>query len=517
MENNKNNSAYINNKRIAKNTLLLYFRMLFLMAINLFTSRIILNALGIDDYGIYNVVGGFVAMFTMLSGSLSSAISRFFTFELGKNDLNKLKDVFSTSVNIQLGLSFIVIIIGEIVGLWFLNNKMNIPLGRIDAANWTLQCSLGIFVINLISIPYNAAIIAHEKMGAFAYISILDAVLKLLIVYLLLFFSCDRLKLYPVLLLFESFVIRIVYGIYSRRNFEECVYRFIYNKDIFKEMTRFAGWNFLGTSAFILNTQGVNILLNIYFGVVVNAARGVATQAGTAISQFVNSFTMAVNPQITKSYATNNTEYLHSLICRSAKFSTYLFLIIAIPLLIETPMIFKIWLKIVPDYTVIFFRLSLLGALVDSVLANSLMTAIFATGDIKKYQISVSLLGVMVFPLTWLFYELDFSPSITYVIYFVIYCIVLVVRLYLIREKIGLPIRRFLFEVLAKVIPVSILSFSFPMIILQFLPASFLRLFLVTVFSVTSSCVVICLIGLSVGERQLVFDKIKSSRLGKLI
>lgn len=498
-----------NNKRIAKNTLLLYVRMLFLMVVSLFTSRVILNTLGVEDFGIYNVVGGIVAMFTIISGSLTSAISRFLTFELGKGDKEKLKTIFSTSVNIQLGLSAIIILIGEIVGIWFLNNQMNIPAERMMAANYILQCSLGIFVLNLLSVPYNASIIAHEKMGAFAYISILDIILKLAVAYAIMLFPFDRLISYGVLLLAESIFIRLIYGLYSKRNFEECTYHLIYDKAVLRKMVSFAGWNFLGVTAGTLNTQGVNILMNVYFGVTVNAARGIAVQAGAAISQFVQSFTTAVNPQITKSYAVGDITYMHTLVCQSSKFSAYLFLLMAIPLSVETPEIFEIWLKNPPEYAVLFFRLSLLGTLMDSVLSNSLMTAIFATGDIKKYQVYVTICGGTVFPLSWLAYLMGASPDSTYIIYFIIYCVVLYVRLYVIQQKVHLQIKEYARRVLVKFIPVAVLSYLVPISIAYLMPASFGRILITTIVSVVITCAIIYSIGLTIGERNMVMSKVK--------
>ena len=498
-----------NNKRIAKNTLLLYVRMLFLMVVSLFTSRVILNTLGVEDFGIYNVVGGIVAMFTIISGSLTSAISRFLTFELGKGDKEKLKTIFSTSVNIQLGLSAIIILIGEIVGIWFMNNQMNIPAERMMAANYILQCSLGIFVLNLLSVPYNASIVAHEKMGAYAYISILDIVLKLAVAYAIMLSPFDRLISYGVLLLAESIFIRLIYGLYSKRNFEECTYHLIYDKAVLRKMVSFAGWNFLGVTAGTLNTQGVNILMNVYYGVTVNAARGIAVQASAAISQFVHSFTTAVNPQITKSYATGDMTYMHTLVCQSSKFSAYLFLLMAIPLSVETSEIFEIWLKNPPEYAVLFFRLSLLGTLMDSVLSNSLMTAIFATGDIKKYQIYVTICGGMVFPLTWLAYLMGASPDSTYIIYFIIYCVVLYVRLHVIQQKVHLQIKEYARRVLVKFIPVAVLSYLVPISIAYLMPASFGRILITTIVSVVITCAIIYSIGLTIGERNMVMSKVK--------
>ena len=272
-----------NSSKIAKNTALLYFRSLFVMSISLYTSRIILDSLGLDNYGIYNVVGGVVAMFSLLSGSLSSAISRYLTFELGKKNIKKLRSVFSTSVAIQIALALLIVVIAEIAGVWFINYHINIPTGRLEAANWVLQCSIVTFAIGLISVPYNATIIAHEQMNVFAYISIIEVILKLLVAYLLYISPFDKLIVYALLLVIVSMAIRFIYGVYCKRHFSECGGRFVIDKNIIKEMSGFAGWNFLGAGSYLLMTQGVNILMNLFFTVAINAARGIAGQMENVI------------------------------------------------------------------------------------------------------------------------------------------------------------------------------------------------------------------------------------------
>ena len=275
-----------NNKRIAKNTLLLYFRMLVTMAVGLYTSRVILQNLGVEDFGIYNVVGGFVAMFSVLSGSLSAAISRFLTFELGKNDLEKLKKIFSSAVTIQIILVLVVVFIAETVGFWFLHNKMVIPESRLYAANWVFQMSIITFGVNLISIPYNAAIVAHERMSAFAYISIIEALGKLVVAWAIAISGFDRLIFYAILMCCIALSIRLIYGCYCKRRFAECTYHFIFDKALLKQMFCFAGWNFIGSSSAVLRDQGGSVVLNLFFGPSVNAARGVAVQVQHAVSQF---------------------------------------------------------------------------------------------------------------------------------------------------------------------------------------------------------------------------------------
>ena len=333
-----------NSKRIVKNTLVLYFRMLFLMCISLYTSRVVLNALGVTDYGIYNVVGGVVALFSMLSGSLSASISRFLTFELGKNDEVKLKEVFSASIWIQFLLAAIIIILAETVGLWFLREKMVIPQNRFNAALWCYHISVATFAINLISVPYNAAIIAHEKMSIFAYISIFEGFAKLAIAFLISLSTQDRLLIYAVLMMGVAIIIRFIYGFVCKRNFKECSVHFYFSKSIFREMLNFAGWNFIGAASSVLRDQGGNVILNLFFGPVVNAARGIATQVNTAISSFSVNFMMALNPQITKSYASGNKEYMFNLIYRGGRLSFYLLLLLSLPVILNAHYILILWL-----------------------------------------------------------------------------------------------------------------------------------------------------------------------------
>lgn len=501
------NSA--NSKRIAKNTLLLYVRMLFLMLISLYTSRVILNALGVDDYGIYNVVGGFVTMFSLLSSSLSSAISRFITFELGKKDEEKLKQVFSSSVTIQFGLSLIVLIIAETVGLWFLNCKMVIPEDRLVAANWCFQFSILTFVVNLISVPYNAAIIAHEKMSAFAYISILEALGKLIVAWCIVINPIDRLIFYAALIALIAWIIRIIYTTYCKRHFVECTYHFVYDYQLLKQMFSFAGWNFFGTGSWLLMTQGINVLMNIYFGVTVNAARGIATQVDHAVMSFVNNFTTAINPQITKSYASDKKEYMFNLMFKGAKFSYFFILFFAVPILCETEMILKLWLKIVPDYTVSFIRLTLIISMIYSI-SLTMITAMSATGDIKKYQIRVGGIGMLVFPMAWVLFLLGFPPEVSYLSMLFIYVIQFLLRLYLLREKVGMSITHYLREVFLKVILTTIFSFSLPICLCSILEQTYTRFFVLLVTSTLFTIFIIFYIGLNKEERSFLLIQLRN-------
>lgn len=496
---------------------MLYIRMLFTMAVSLFTSRVVLNTLGVEDYGIQNVVGGVVAMFSVLSGSMSSSISRFITFELGRGEIDRLKTVFSTGVNIQIGMSLLVIVVAEAVGVWFLNCKMNIPAERMVAANWVFQCSILTFVLNLLSVPYNAAIIAHEKMSAFAYISVIEVTFKLLIVYMLTISPFDRLITYSVLLMSVGALIRFIYGYYCKRHFEECTYHFVYDKAILKSMTSFAGWNFLGNGAYMLNTQGVNILMNMYFGVAVNAARGVATQVDAALKQFVNNFTTAVNPQITKFYAQGDLVNMHKLVCRSAKFSAFLMMFFAVPIILETDTILTLWLKNPPAYASIFLKWIIISSFMDTVLANSLVTSMFATGDIKRYQIIVTIVGCLVFPLSWMAFYLGFEPQVGYILYFIIYSILLFVRLYLLRDMVKLPIMMYVREVLFKIVPVMAICFAVPSILLFSMSEGFMRLAFVVALSTIVTSLTTFHLGLNEDEKKYLVELINKIKLVNII
>lgn len=497
-----------NSKRIAKNTMLLYIRMLFTMFIGLFTSRVILSTLGVDDYGIHNVVGGIVAMFSFFTSSLSAAISRFLTYEVGKGSSECLKTIFSTSVNVLLLLSLLVVTLSEILGVWFLNEKLNIPAGRLDAANWVLQCSIITFILGLISVPYNAVIIAHERMKAFAYISVLEVTLKLIIAYLLYVSPFDKLKTYAVLLVLVAVVVRIVYGIYCNRHFPESKYQMTYDKKLLKEMTGFAGWNLMGSGAYILNMQGVNIVTNLFFGVAVNAARGIATQVDAVVKQFVTNFMTAINPQITKSYAVGDKVYMFTLICRSAKYSYFLMLSFAIPFMYETEMILWVWLENVPDYAALFLRLTILGSLFD-ILGNSMANAAWATGNVKRYYMIVGGVGCLVFPFSYLLFILGMPAYVSYVVFIIVYIALIFIKLYVIRGLLDFPIRKYYAEVFARILPVSLLSLVIPSMFFFCMPSSLLRMAYIILFGAISIVFIVYCVGLEKSEKELVMVKIQ--------
>ena len=504
-----------NNKRIAKNTLLLYFRTIIIMLVSLYTSRVILNVLGVEDYGIYNVVGGFVAMFSMISGALSASISRFITFELGRGDKKRLNQVFSMSVNIQVAIILIVLLVGVSLGGWFLNEKMNIPVERMAAANWVLYCSLVVFCINLISIPYNACIIAHEHMSAFAYVSILDAFLKLVICYMIMISPFDKLVSYAVLLAVAALLVRLVYGIYCKRHFVECHYRWTKDTLLFKQMFGFSGWSFLTNTCNIFNTQGVNILINMFFGVALNAARGIANQVEGAIMQFVYNFTMALNPQITKNYAVGNTNEMFKLVCRGAKFSYFLLLLFAMPMMFEAEQVLAIWLKIVPDKTVVFLRLTIIGSMIN-MLGNTGYTACMATGNIRRYVIVISGVGCLVFPLTWIAFKLGLPTESAYIIFILVHIGVTSVRLYVMKGLLQFPPMMFMKDVVLKIVAVTVVAVMVPLFIFKQMDSTFLRLVVTILVCTLSTCICIYTIGLTRNERIKVKGKVVAIINGKI-
>lgn len=509
-ENNQN----INNKRIAKNTMLLYGRMLLLMAISLYTSRVILNALGVEDYGIYNIVGGVVAMFSMLSGSLSAAISRFITFELGKGNKENLAKVFSASVTIQLGICAIVILLAETVGLWFLNSKMVIPENRLYAANWVYQLSLVTFVISLVSIPYNAAIIAHERMSAFAYISIFEAVNKLIVAYFIIISPFDKLIFYAIMIAMIAISIRLIYGVYCKKRFEECTYHFIYDHELLKQMFGFAGWNFIGASSALLRDQGGNIVINLFCGPAVNAARGIAFQVNTAVHSFVTNFMTALNPQITKSYASGDYQYMMTLIFQGARLSYYILLLLSLPVIVNTHYILHIWLGQVPEHTVLFVQLVLIFGMCESI-SSPLITAMLATGKIRNYQLVVGGFQMLNLPVSYILLRFGAIPETVLIVAIVISQLCLVSRLYMLRGLIGLKARDFIKKVYANVIEVTILSVIVPFLLAIVLNNGFLNFIVLSIITVVSTLLVVFYVGCTMEERQFVVSKVKMIILKK--
>lgn len=503
------------NKKIAKNTLLLYARMILLMLVSLYTSRVILNGLGVADYGIYNVVGGVVTMFTMLSGSLTAAISRFLTFELGTGNKEKLKSIFSASVTIQIALSFIVLVLAETVGLWFMNEKLIISDDRLCAANWCYQFSIITFVINLISVPYNSAIIAHERMSAFAYISILEAVGKLLIALGIVFSPIDSLIFYGLMVAILAIIIRIIYGWYCKKNFNECKYYFVWDKKLLSQMFAFAGWNFIGSSATILRDQGGNIILNLFFGPTVNAARAIAIKVNSVLTGFVTNFMTALNPQITKSYASGDIDNMMNLLTQGARLSFYMLLLLSLPVLLNTNYLLVAWLKLIPEHTVSFVQLTLILAMHEC-LAYPLTTAMLATGKIKKYQIVAGGLNLMNLPIAYICLCLGMIPESIVIVAIVFSVLVQLVRLGLLKSMIKLNVIHFILKVYGNITIVTVIAIFIPYFVNKTMEEGFIRFFLISVLALITTLASEFFVGCTKEERKLVNGKIVSLIQNKL-
>lgn len=483
--------------------------MLFMMAVQLYTSRVVLNTLGVEDYGIYNVVGGIVAMFGFLNAAMTTSTQRYITYELGKGNFERLKQVFTTSVNIHVIISIIVVILVETVGTWFLYNKMVIPADRMTAAMWVLQLSVLTTVIAIMSYPYNAAIVAHEKMSAFAYISVLEVVLKLAVVYLLTIWDIDKLILYAILIAAIQLGIRFCYSGYCAKHFPETKYYIYWDKPLFKEMLGFAGWNLWGNLAAILFTQGLNMLLNVFFGPVVNAARAVAVQVQNAIQQFANNFQMALNPQITKSYAVGQLDEMHKLIYRSSKFTFFLLFTICLPVVIEAPVILEIWLKTVPDYTVIFLRIMIATMIIDAT-ANPLMVSAAATGKVKVYQSVVGGILLAILPISYVVLKLGGAPWSVFLVHFCVCCTAYITRLFIIRPLIQLRIRTFVSEVIVRCILVAVIAVIIPISAHLLIPNSITTSLFVIGISVICAALSSFYLGLDKHEREVILAKAKT-------
>lgn len=505
------------NKTIVKNSFFLYFRMLITMGVGLYTSRLILEALGVVDYGLYGLVGGIVTMFAFLNSSMSSATQRYLSFDIGKGDEDRLQKTFNASLNIHFLIGFIIVILAETIGLWFVNYKLDIPVERMTAANWVYQFSIFTFFFNVIQVPYNALLIARERMNIYAYMSIVEVLLKLLIVFLVLGYDKDRLILYGVLTFAVSFITRMLYKLYCKRHFKESIYKFYYNKGYYKELLSYSGWNLFGNIAAVARGQGSNILLNLFFGPIANAAYSLTTTVQGVIGNFVSNFQVALNPQIIKNYAKGDFNESLDLMFKSSKFSFFAMFIIVVPIYLNMDFILTLWLKKVPSYTIAFLHLALIYSLIETI-SNPLMVGLQATGKIKAYQATVGTIIFLNFPIVWAVLKLTHIPEYTYLVFCVISVISLAFRLFFLKrtmdfkifsflKKVLLPILIIVFIMLA-ILKVKAFYFDYEVTLINFLIESFiLEIFIL-------SCIFI--IGLSNSEKdfikRIIFLKINKNK-----
>ena len=492
-----------NTKRIAKNTIFLYIRMLLIMAVTLYTSRVVLDKLGISDYGTYNVVGGIVSMLGFLNNAMSNAVQRYLSFEIGKKNEIRVNHIFNVSMIAHINIALFFLIVMEIAGVWYLNNFLNVHPSRLDAAHWVLQCSIVTTVFSIMQVPYTAIIISKEKMGIYAYISIIEVTLKLLAVYFLSIADIDRLKLYAVLMMVVQIFILMINRIYCIKKYKEANFKIVNDIPLLKEILGFASWNVLGEIAWVFTGQGVNMILNVFFGPVVNAARGIAEQVNGAVSKFVSNFQVALNPQIIKTYAAEDWEETMRLVYRGTRFSYYLVFALSLPLIIEMETILNIWLRKVPEYSVIFCQLILVNSMIMSI-SNLLSQIARAYGKIRNYQIVVSVILAFNFPLSYLFLKLGASPVATVVVNMAIQFVLIFVRLFLTKKMITYRFMEFLRQIFIPIAKVSIMAIFLPVILKFYLPnnrISFLMILSVSCVSVLLSAYVL---GMNKHEQALI-------------
>ncbi len=493
-----------NTERIAKNTLVLYVRMLFLMLIGLFTSREILAALGVEDYGIYNVVGGFVSMFSLVSSALTSSCTRFINYEMGAGNPQRLRTVFSTTVTIQYCLTIIIAILCETIGLWYVNNKMVLPPERLYAANWCFQLSVLSFCLNLIQVPYNAAIVAHEDMKTFAYVSILEGVAKLAICFLIMCSPFDRLIFYAILLFIVSLIIRIIYQVYCRRHYAECKYYFVLNRSFLKQIFNYTGWHLIGNGSAILRYQGVNVVLNLFFGPVLNAAKGVGSQVQSLVTRFAGNFMIALNPQITQSYAKKDYQYMFNLVYRGSRFSFYILFLLGLPVVVNADYLVHLWLKEVPDYAVAFAQLGLINAMLQS-MSNTLITAQNATGQVRNYQLIVGGLQLLILPLSYLVLYLGFSPLSVLWVSIIMDVVLLLARLYMLPFTLkDFKPTDYFKKVVFKCLVITFLSAIIPFLLKEMMPDNLCTTIMNVLVCILISSLCVYYIGCSCQERMQV-------------
>lgn len=500
-----------NNKRIAKNTLLLYFRMLLTMAVSLYTVRVVLNTLGVVDYGIFNVVAGIVTTFSFLSITLATATQRFFSFELGRNNYEQLKKTFSMTMTIYIMVAIIILVSAETLGLWFLNTKMTIPSERMETANWIYQFSILSFMMTMFTIPYDAAIIAHERMNVYAYVSMIEVSLKLVIVYLLMIVSMDKLKLYSILIFGVTTIITLIYRTYCQKKFDECHYSFYWDTNLFKEIAGYSGWNLFGSLAGVFSDQGINILLNIFFNPLINAARGIAFQISNSINLFVTNFSTAVNPQIIKYYAQNESQKMQTLVFQSSKFSYFLLFIITMPVLLETNLILSLWLKVVPEYVVLFTRLVIITTLIDSI-SGPLITSALATGKIKYYQITIGGFKLFNLPICFFFLSIGYPPQTTMYVAIVIAFSSLFIRLLMLKSMIHFDVLKYMYQVLLRIVLSSIVAYIIPLYLQFTFDTTLISVLFIVLVSFLFSLATIYFVGLSKEDRNFL-KNILSSKL----
>lgn len=495
--------------RIAKNTLLLYFRQILIMLVSLYTVRVVLNVLGAEDYGIYNVVAGVVTMFGFLSGAMATASQRYFAFDLGKQDYEHLKTTFSVTFQIYVFLAAIIVILAETIGIWFVMNKLVIPPERMTAAIWIYQAAVFSFLLTLITTPYKACIIAHENMNIYAYVSIVEAVLKLAIVFVLQVLDYDKLILYGLLLTTVALINTTIYRVYCKKKYSECTFMFVKDRVLFKELVSYSGWCLFGHTSSMVRNQGTNILLNLFFNPIVNAARAVAAQVNVAVLSFAQNFSTALRPQIIKSYAANDNNFLLKMTIYGTKIVFFLMLVICIPLFFETPYILNLWLKNVPEHTISFVQLIIIDVLIDSI-SYPLMAVIQATGKIKTYQAVVGGLLIFNLPVSYVFLKFGFPAESVFIVAIVLSVTAFFLRIVIVQKHITFNLSIPIIKLFFRFVLLTGLSSLIPFFLINEFDNTIVCLCIFVCISVIWSGGILFFFGLNEEERKQFINKIKN-------
>ena len=485
--------------------------MVIILFLSLITVRFLLNALGVIDFGINNVVGGIVTMFIFLNYTMTNATQRFFSYELGKeSNGNKITEVFHVIIIIFTVMCFIILLISQTIGLWFVMTKINIPENRMKIIPWVYQCSIFSFVFLIIRTPFTAILIAYEDMKTYSILSILDAVLKFASVIILFVYKYDKLKFFSILNLFVTFSVSFIFCIYVKYKFLHRKVKFNFNYQLFKKLLSYTSWSLFGNIAAVFKNQGVNILLNVFFDPIVNAGRAIAYQVNSAILNFTSNLTLAVKPPLIKAYASNNTKRFMFLIYNSSRLNYFLMIIVSIPLLFETKLIFKIWLKNVPDYAVLFSRLIIIDSMVECI-TQPLIIAAQATGKIKKYQITLGCILILNLPISYLLLKLDFGPEIAMIVGIFLTLIACVARIILIKELINLSILKFIREVVLYALSATVISICCAHFVSYILKFGIFRLIILSLINILLNTISFFYLGNNKQQRIKILNKMKTT------
>lgn len=494
--------------RIAKNTIALYFRQILIMLVSLYTVRVVLNTIGAEDYGIFNVVAGVVTMFGFLSGAMATASQRFFSFEMGKGNNENLSKIFSVTLTIYAVIAIIIIVLAETAGLWFVNTRLVVPVQRLTAARWIYQCAVLSFLFTILTTPYMSLIIAHENMNVYAYVSIVEALLKLAVVFVLKIGKLDKLILYGILLLCVAVINTSLYRFYCRKHYAECKFRFVYDKEKFKEIFGFTGWTLFGQFTTIIRNQAVTILINQFFTPVVVAARSIAQQVTNAVSVFSANFNTSLYPPIIKEYSAGNKEEMFRLVNNGSKMTFFLMWIFTLPLVFHLDFVLSLWLKNIPEWTVLFTRLSLIEVLINS-LSFPLQIAARAPGKMRTYELTLGIMQLFIFAFSFVFFNIGFAVWTTFVVSSAITVLMMIARLVIVKKQTGFSVRNFIVQVVFPLTAVCTISGVVAAVMFMFFPKTILSSVLQILFCVAETMACMYFIGMNKNQKKKTVDMVR--------